>query len=95
MSDARPDAVDALEKRRLFRQTDDESGRSRLLEGVVVEDVSRFCFRPRGRISGPIRRVQAQDVAGLLGAGLQSNVSQRLARRRSRGSDVNHGPGDE
>ena len=95
MPEAWPDAVGALEKRPLFRQTDDESGRARLLEGRVVEGVSRFCFRHRGRISGPIRRVQAQDVAGLLGAGLQSNVSERLARRRSRGSDVNHGPGDE
>ena len=69
MSEARPDAVGAMEKRRLLRQTDDESGRARLLEGGVVEGVSRFCFRSRGRISGPIRSVEAQDVAGLLSLG--------------------------
>jgi hypothetical protein len=78
-----------MEKRRLLRQTDDESGRARLLEGRMVESVSSFCFRPRGRISGPIRSVEAQDMAGLLEPGLQSDVSERLARRGSRGCDVN------
>jgi hypothetical protein len=95
LPEAWPDAVGALEKRRLFRQTDDEPGRGRLLEGRVVEGASGFCFRPRGRISGPILGVQAQNVAGLLEPGLQSDVSERLARRRSRGCDVNYGPGDE
>ena len=84
-----------MEKRRLLRQTDDESGRARLLEGGVVEGVSRFCFRPRSRISGPIRSVQAQDVARLLEPGLQSDVSERLAWRGSRGCDTNPGPRDE
>lgn len=89
MPKARPYTVGAMEKRRLLRQTDDESGRARLLEGRMVESVSSFCFRPRGRISGPIRSVEAQDMAGLLEPGLQSDVSERLARRGSRGCDVN------
>ena len=84
-----------MEKRRLLRQTDDESERARLLEGGMVEGVSRFCFRPRGCISGPFRSVQAQNVAGLLEPGLQYDVSERLARRRSRGCDLNHGSADE
>jgi hypothetical protein len=72
-----------------------DSGRAHLLEGRVVEGVSRFCFRSRGRVSGPIFSVQAQDVAGLLEHGLQSDVSERLARRGSLGCDTNPGPGDE
>ena len=94
MPEARPEAVGAMEKRRLLRQTDDEAGRARLLEGGVVEGVSRFCFRPRGRVSGSVRSVQTQDVAGLLEPGLQSDVSERLARRGSRGCDVNPWPGE-
>ena len=84
-----------MEKRHLLRQTDDVSGRARLLEGGVVEGAYRFCFRLRGRVSGSIRGVQDQDLAGLLGPGIQPDVSERLARRRSRGCYVNHGPGDE
>ena len=94
LPEARPDAVGALEKRRLLRQTDDEPGRGRLPEGRVVEGASGFCFRSRGRVFISVRRVQAQNVAGLLGAGLQSNVSERLARRSSRGCDVNHESAD-
>jgi hypothetical protein len=84
-----------MEKRHLLRQTDDESGRGRLLERRVVKGASGFCFRTRGRVSVSIRRVQAQNVAGLLEPGLQSNVSERLAQRGSCGRDVNPGFGGE
>jgi hypothetical protein len=84
-----------MEKSRLFRQTDDEPGRGRLREGRMVEGASGFCFRSRGRVSISARCVQAQNVAGLLEPGLQSDVSERLARSRSRGCAVNHGPDDE
>ena len=84
-----------MEKRRLLRQTDDEPGRGLLCEWRVVKSASGFCFRSRGRVSISVRCVQAQNVAGLLGPGLQSDVSERLARRRSRGCDVNHVPADE
>ncbi len=60
----------------------------------MVESVSRFCFHPLGRISVSIPRVQAQDVAGLLEPGLQSDVSERLVRRSSRGCDVNPRSGE-
>jgi hypothetical protein len=83
-----------MEKRRLLCQTDDESGRRRLLEGRVDEGVSRFYFRSRGRVSVSIRRVQAQNVAGLLEPGIQPDVFERLARRGSRGCDVNPRSGE-
>jgi len=95
LPEAQPYAVVALEKRRQFLQTDDEPGRGRLLEGRVVEGASGFCFRSRGRVFNSVRRVQAQNVAGLLEPWLQSDVSERLARRRSRGCDFNHESADE
>ena len=84
-----------MEKRCLLRQTDDESGRGRLLERPMAKSACGFCFRSRDRVSISVRRVQAQNVAGLLEPGPQSDVSERLARRRSCGCDVNYGPGDE
>jgi hypothetical protein len=79
-----------MEKRRLFRQTNDEPGGSPLLEGRVVEGSTGFSFRSRGRVSSSVRRVQAQNLARLLEPGFQSDVSERLARRSSRGRDINH-----
>jgi hypothetical protein len=78
-----------------FRQKGDASGSGRLLEGRVAESASRFYFCSGSRVSGSVRGVQAQVVAGLLEPGLQSDVSERLARSGSCGSDANLGPSGE
>jgi hypothetical protein len=60
----------------------------------MVEGVSGFRRRSRGRISDSIRRVQAQDGTGLLEPGLQPDVSERLARSGSRNWRFDQGLGD-
>lgn len=95
MPEARTDAGGAMENRRLLSQTDDESGKVRLLERRVVVGAPGFCFSSRRCVSVSIRRVQTQNVAGLLEPGLQSDVSERLTRRGSCGFRVNPGPEPE